>query len=531
MTAELSSDDRAGVEITGVRAIIGMEVHVELRTRSKMFTGAPNPAHPDHASAEPNTLLDPVVLALPGALPVVNREAVALSMRVGLALGCRVADLTKWDRKGYQYPDLPKGYQISQYDLPLCFDGAVDVPGATATGDADWTSSTSRIGIVRAHLEEDAGKLLHETPGGGSIDFSIVDLNRAGTPLLEIVTAPDFTGADQVVVFCKMLRSICRHVGATEGVMQKGHMRFEPNINCELTLAGGRTVRTPITEVKNLNSFRAVRSAIEHELREQPERWRADGREAGPGEKTTRGWDDANGVTFVQREKEDAHDYRYFPDPDIPVLRIESAWRERAWSAVGELPGARAKRYIEKLELPADEAAMLADERPVGDLFDAAVSLVVEAGITRVRAAKAVANLVVQHGGRLSKERSDLDRVVTVADLGITPAGLAGVALLRDAGKLSSARAGDLFERLCDERYRWRDPESVAEYEGWLTVSDTGQLSGWCDEVIAANPKIVEQIRGGKQQAVGRLIGEVMKKSGGSADAAGVRGMLLEKIG
>ena len=526
VTGSMSAEDRAAARIESVRLIVGLEIHVELRTRSKMFTAAPNPAHPDHAGATPNTLIDPVVLALPGALPVVNREAVELSMRVGLALGCKIAELTKWDRKGYQYPDLPKGYQISQYDMPLCFDGAVDVPAVDDAGEPDWLGETARIGIVRAHLEEDAGKLMHDAPGGGEIDFSIVDLNRAGTPLLEIVTAPDFTDADQAVVFCKMLRAICRHVGATEGVMQQGHMRFEPNINCELTLDTGRTVRTPIVEVKNLNSFRAVKGAIEHELREQPGRWRDDGREMGPGAKSTRGWDDARAVTLPQRDKEDSDDYRYFPDPDLPTLRIDSAWREKAWSAVGELPATRTRRYIDKLGLSPAEAAQLTDERALGDLFDGAAQKVTVSGVAAPAAAKAVSNLLLQHGARIANETN-----TPIHDVGIDAAALAAIASLRETGKLSSARAGDLFEKLCDPAYRGRDAEAVAEYEGWLTVSDTGQLSAWCDEVIDANAKIVDQIKGGKHQAVGRLIGEVMKKSGGSADAAAVRKMLLEKIG
>jgi len=526
----MTPEERASAEIASVRLIVGLEVHVELRTRTRMFTSAPNQAHPEFEGAEPNTLLDPVVLALPGALPVVNREAVELSMRVGMALGCRIAELTKWDRKGYQYPDLPKGYQISQYDLPLCFDGSVEAPAVGEDGEPDWAGEGTKIGIIRAHLEEDAGKLLHEAPGGGAIDFSIVDLNRAGTPLLEIVTAPDFTSADQAVVFCRMLRTLCRHVGATEGVMQKGHMRFEPNINCELTLGDGRLVRTPVVEVKNLNSFRAVKGAIEHELSEQPGRWRADGRVMGPGAKSTRGWDDARGATTPQREKEDSDDYRYFPDPDLPPLRVDSAWKEQAWSAVGELPAARTRRYIDRLELPAGEAAQLAEERGLGDLFDGAVDRVVQGGVGRPAAAKLVANLLLQHGARLANERGGA-HPAAIHDLGIDAAGLAAIAALRAGGKLSAARSGDLFEKMCGEDYRGRDVEAVAEYEGWLTVSDAGQLGGWCDEVIAANGKIVEQIRGGKQQAVGRLIGEVMKKSGGSADAAAVRAMLLERIG
>jgi aspartyl-tRNA(Asn)/glutamyl-tRNA(Gln) amidotransferase subunit B len=268
--------------IHSVKLKVGLEVHVELATRTKMFSRCPSPAHPEYDGAAPNTLIDPVVLALPGALPVMNREAVQMAMMVGLALNCSIAQRTKWDRKSYFYPDLPKGYQISQYDLPLCFDGIVSVPaiddkGFVAEGEA------KQIGIIRAHLEEDAGKLLHEAPGGHAIDFSIVDWNRAGTPLLEIVTQPDFETADQVVSFARMLRNICRFLGVTEGIMQKGHMRFEPNINLILTLEGGKTVATPITEVKNLNSFKSLRGAIEYELTEQPRRWVEDQREMGRG--------------------------------------------------------------------------------------------------------------------------------------------------------------------------------------------------------------------------------------------------------
>jgi len=303
-------EDRAAATIVATRLKVGLEVHVELDTRTKMFTRAGNPASAEFEGAAPNTLIDPVVLALPGALPVLNERAIELSIRVGLALGCSIAEVTRWDRKSYFYPDLPKGYQISQYALPLCFDGSVDWP-------IEPDGSEKRIGIVRAHLEEDAGKLLHEAPGGRPIDHSIVDLNRAGTPLLEIVTQPDFTTPEQVVNFARTLRTVCRFVGASRCVMQKGHIRFEPNINCVLEMDDGRTVTTPITEIKNLNSFRSLEMAIRAELAAQPERWREDGREMGPGEKVTRGWDDAKNATFVQREKEDAHDYRYFPDPDL----------------------------------------------------------------------------------------------------------------------------------------------------------------------------------------------------------------------
>jgi aspartyl-tRNA(Asn)/glutamyl-tRNA(Gln) amidotransferase subunit B len=251
--------------IVSKRTMIGMEIHVELATKTKMFSRTPNVAHPDWYDAPPNSLCDPVCLGLPGALPTMNRRAVEMSMLVGLALGCRIPDQCSWDRKNYFYPDLPKGYQISQFQNPLCAQGAIELP--LSSGELDT------IRITRAHLEEDTGKTGHELPGGKPAAGSIIDYNRSGTPLLEIVTEPDFTCADDAVIFCRELRAICRALGVTEGIMQRGHMRFEPNINVVLTLEDGREVATPIVEVKNLNSFRAVQGAIEYEERRQVEQW------------------------------------------------------------------------------------------------------------------------------------------------------------------------------------------------------------------------------------------------------------------
>ena len=525
----MSEAERRSVAIESVRLIVGMEIHVELATASKMFARAVSPAYvgcQDDPEPMANTMLDPVVMALPGALPGLNRRAVELSMLVGMALNCSIADETKWDRKGYTYPDLPKGYQISQYDLPLCYDGYVDVPAIDEKGAFEIGGKTTRVGIVRAHLEEDAGKLSHEAPGGAAIDGSLVDLNRAGTPLLEIVTQPDLGSAADAVAFCKLLRMVCRFVGATEGVMQMGHMRFEPNINCELVLDGGRTVRTPITEVKNLNSFRAVAGAIEHELAEQPGRWRADGETFGPGTKTTRGWDDTKSATFVQREKEDAHDYRYFPDPDLPALHIEESWRDDVKASLPELPLDRLARWADAMGLSAEEGMVLLESRADADLFDGAVEHAVAGGAKQGAAGKAVANIALQHLARLAN-----DRGCGLADVGLSGEQVAGVAALRLADDISASNAGKLVEKLAEAGYEGREAAGVAEYEGWLIVRDEGAMEAWVDEVITANPEMVEQIRGGKQQAVGRLIGEVMGKSGGSADAKAVRAMLIERIG
>jgi len=517
---------RSIAEIVSVEPIIGMEVHVELATRTKMFTRAPSPAHPEFHDAGPNTLTDGVVLALPGTLPVMNRAAVEMAALVGLALGCSIAPLSRWDRKSYFYPDLPKGYQISQYDLPLCFDGVFDLPATDAQGRIDPAGQTRRIGIIRAHLEEDAGKLLHEAPGGGAIDFSIVDLNRAGTPLLEIVTAPDFRSADETVAFARLLRQTCRFLGVTEGVMQRGHVRFEPNINCLLTLRDGRTVRTPIVEVKNLNSFRALHGAITHELVEQPRRWAADGREHGPGEKTTRGWDADREATYVQREKEDAEDYRYFPDPDLPPVAVGEAWVARLRAGLPELPLARARRYCESYGLSPAEASQLVEEREVCEFLDAAADGAVERGVARERAGRLAAGLVLQRGARLANERA-----VLVSRLGVSPEQAAAIVAMRDGGDLGSNAADDLFEALCDPADAGADPRTLAESRGWLTVRDDAALDEWCERAIAENPQAAADVRAGKQAAIGRLVGAVMKASGGAADAKAARERLLEKLG
>lgn len=524
--------DAATAEIRRVDPIIGLEIHVQLATRTKMFSRSLNPAHAAVQGTEPNTLIDPTVLGLPGALPVINRAAVEMSIMVGLALGCSIARQSRWDRKSYFYPDLPKGYQISQYELPLCFDGAVDLPAADEQGRPDGAAAASRIRIIRAHLEEDTGKLLHEAPGGGRIDDTLLDLNRAGTPLLEIVTAPDFTSADQVVLFARVLRNICRFLQVSEGDMQKGHMRFEPNINCSMTLADGRTVKTPIVEVKNLNSFRSLKGAIEHELAEQPRRWLEDRREMGPGQKRTRGWSDTRLVTLPQREKEDVHDYRYFPDPDLPPITVSARWLEEIRARVPALPMARQQRYTRDLGLPVKDAAALTDERDVCFLYENAVAAAMDRGLEAPRAARAVANLLLQSGAKRANEQGGL-----VSDLPIKPAQIAGIALLREAGDLSAAGADELFGMFCGEGkgaggiLAEAEPRVVAEQMGLLTIRDEAALDAWVDQAIRDNEAAAADVRAGRHQALGRLIGAVMKLSGGTADARRVREALLERLG
>lgn len=522
---EWTAEQRAKAKIVRTHLKVGLEVHVELETRTKMFTRAGNPACLEFEASGPNALIDPVVLALPGALPVLNEQAIELSVRVGLALACSIATVTRWDRKSYFYPDLPKGYQISQYGLPLCFDGLVEWP-------IEADGSTRPIGIIRAHLEEDAGKLLHEAPGGGKINHSIVDLNRAGTPLLEIVTQPDFTSPEQVVNFARMLRQVCRFVGASRCIMQKGHIRFEPNINCVLEMDDGRTVTTPITEIKNLNSFRSLEQSIRSELAAQPERWREDGRTMGPGEKVTRGWNDARGITFVQREKEDAHDYRYFPDPDLLPTPIDPEWVEQIRAELPELPLQRAACY-RSLGLSDAEANALTEDRRDSDFFEAILNDVAgnEGGAEREAAAKQTANLLLQAGRQLANERTGEEgEPMRVSQLGFDAQQAASVVRMRINGSIAANAVPGLLGALASGG---GDAQALAEQMGLVQVRDESALEAWCEQAIAdpANESSVADVRSGKQQAIGRLIGSVMQKSGGSADAKAVRTVLLRKLG
>ncbi|MHC4127772.1 MAG: Asp-tRNA(Asn)/Glu-tRNA(Gln) amidotransferase subunit GatB [Planctomycetota bacterium] len=504
-------------EIISSRLKIGMEIHVELATRSKMFSRAANVAHPDHYDAPPNTLIDPVVAALPGVLPVMNRQAVEMAMMVGLALDCTIAGFSKWDRKNYYYPDLPKGYQISQYDLPLCFDGELHIPGADGT--------TKRVGIIRAHLEEDAGKLGHELPGGRPYDGSLVDLNRAGTPLLEIVTHPDFDCAEDAVTFGRELRNICRSLGVSEGVMQRGHMRFEPNINVIIDTDDGREFTTPVVEIKNLNSFRALRSSIQYEHHRQIEAWQADGITMAPGRKSTRGWDDAGQITVLQREKEEAHDYRYFPDPDLVPVIVDEAWRRAVAARIPELPMQRRARYQAQYDLPAKDAAALTDDRDVCLFFERcleAYHALAGSEVPLAHPGLAGAKLLLNAGARRANERG-----CGIHELGISPQQVARIIVLRDDQLIGSTAAEELFGLLCETD---EDAAAVAARQGLIQVRDEGQLDQWCDEALLAQPKAAEDFRGGKDAALGRLVGEVMKLSRGQADAKAVREKLAGRL-
>jgi aspartyl-tRNA(Asn)/glutamyl-tRNA(Gln) amidotransferase subunit B len=468
--------------VKSFKVLVGMEIHVQLDTKSKMFTGAAN-----GLGAEPNTQVDEQVLGLPGSLPVMNRKAVEYSIKVGIALGCKIAPHTKWDRKSYFYPDLPKNYQISQYDLPLCHDGQFEL---TSDG------ATKTVRIRRAHLEEDAGKLLHEAPGGYPIDWSIVDLNRAGTPLLEIVTEPDLSSGREVAAFGQELQRLVQFIGVSRAQMQMGQMRFEPNINVHITDSGGAVHKTAITEIKNLNSFSVLERATDYEIRRQITEWEQTG---SLGRKSTYGWDEAGQRTVHQRDKEEAHDYRYFPDPDLLPVDVSDASIAELTSQLGELPAERRRRYLEKLNLAPADAGILSADRAVGDYFDESV----KQGATPRRAANLVVNVLTQIANR---------RQVALGDLGIAPGQLAQVAEMIDANQLAASSALPLFEAMENPSV---DVRELAGKLGLLQVSDSSAIDAAIDAVIAQNPKPLQDYRAGKQSALGALVGMVMKQGKG----------------
>lgn len=530
-------------KIAQAELVIGLEVHVELSTRSKMFATVGNIVRPEDWGREPNEAVDAMVLGLPGSLPVINVQAVEKAMAVGLALGCEVSHLTRWDRKGYFYPDLPKGYQVSQYDRPLCEGGAVELPACDEQGRLLWDAPAGgrKIRIRRAHLEEDAGKLLHEWPGTGAggggqeLDCSIVDLNRAGAPLLEIVTEPDFRTAGEVVAFCAMLRDLVRYVGASEAVIQRGHIRFEPNVNMALTLDDGRVVRTPIVEVKNLNSYRAVWGAVEYERAEQPGRWAREGLEMGPGTKSTRGWDGVR--TVVQREKEEAADYRYFPDPDLLPLRVDRAWVDRVRAGLPETAVPRGQRYVREYGLSGKEAAALVGERGDAELFEGAVTEAQRLGVPAARGGRVAANILLQSGakrvnlGASPGEGESGEVAGGVSGLGISARAVGGLVKLREDNAVSAAGIDELFGAMCLPEHAGADVAEVARTRGLLMVKDEAAETAWVSQAIGEQPAAAADVRAGKEAAVGRIVGAAMKLAGGKGDAKSLRERILRELG
>jgi aspartyl-tRNA(Asn)/glutamyl-tRNA(Gln) amidotransferase subunit B len=453
---------------------------------------------------EANSRVCPVCLGLPGALPVMNRQAVESAMLAALALNCQVAEFTKWDRKSYYYPDLPKNYQISQYDMPLGSNGYIEIPLADG--------QTKRIRIRRAHLEEDAGKNLHTAAG-----FSQVDLNRAGTPLLEIVTEPDLDSPEQVRLLAVELQRIVRYLGISEADMQKGHMRFEPNINLIIERAG-QQFKTPIAEIKNLNSFRALERSVTYEIRRQLDDFLETGRTVQMGNKSTRGWNDADEVTVLQREKEEAHDYRYFPDPDLVPVVTTGPWLDEIRARLCELPVQRQLRYVREYGLSDYDAGVLTAERSTAEFFEQAVGAGGEP--------KRICNLLTQVGLKLAHERGR-----DLTGLGLEPTAVAALAGMIDRGTISASAGNTILQAMADTGQK---PDILAQELNLIQKSDAGELEGIVDQVLAENAAAVAEVTaGGKksQKARGFLMGQVIQRTKGQANPKVVSEILNRKLG
>jgi aspartyl-tRNA(Asn)/glutamyl-tRNA(Gln) amidotransferase subunit B len=490
--------------------VIGLEVHVQLKTNSKLFCGCSTAFRPD----EPNTQTCPVCLGLPGSLPVMNKTAFELSVRTGLALNCEIASFTKWDRKQYYYPDLPKAYQISQYDLPFSSHGHLMV----AADDPD--EEPRRIRILRAHLEEDAGKNIHDESGRGG--NSLVDLNRTGTPLLEIVSEPDLRSAAESRRYLEDLRSLLLFLSVSDCNMQEGSLRCDANVNLHIQNEDGTVTATPIVELKNMNSFRNVELAIEYEAKRQVVQWNKTGQKIGEVPKQTRGWDAERGVTFGQREKEESSDYRYFPDPDLVPVTMTSDQIDHIRQQLPETPRSRESRFTTMMGLSPYDASVIVDQGPAfTDYFE---SVADGCGDAKIAANWMTQDVLrdLKSGGRQIEQFELSADVMAKLLLCIvekrltTKSGREVYALLRKSSASGNAAAVSDVDRV------------IAEH-GLEIVNDTAAIHAAIDAAIAARPSVVDDFKAGKQAAVGPLIGMVMKQVSG-ADPKTVRAMLIDVI-
>lgn len=458
-------------------AVIGLEVHAHLKTETKIFCGCSTAF-----GAPPNTQVCPVCLGMPGVLPVLNRKVVEYAIRMGLATHCAISAENRFARKNYFYPDLPKGYQISQYEQPIAHHGWVDI----AVGE-----SMKRIGITRIHMEEDAGKLLHDPAGA----FSRVDLNRTGVPLIEIVSEPDMRSPEEAVAYLKTLHSILRYLDISDGNMEEGSFRCDANVS--IRPKGSEAFGTR-TEIKNVNSFRFVEKALHYEIRRQTDVL-LDG---GAVIQETRLWDTAAQQTVSMRGKEEAHDYRYFPDPDLVPLRIEADWIRSIEHSLPELPDARRKRFVESYGLSPYEASILTSSRELAEYFETCAA--------NSNNPKACCNWII--GPMLSLLKSD---GATIDDIRISPADLAALVKQIDQGTISGKIAKTVFDEMAQSG---KKPEDIIREKGLVQVSDTGAIETIVEQVIAANPKEVADYRAGKEKLMGFFVGQVMKASKGKAN-------------
>lgn len=467
--------------------VIGLEVHAQLQTQSKMFCGCAT-----EFGSPANTRTCPVCLGLPGALPVVNQRAVEMAIRTGLALHCTVQPTNQFARKNYFYPDLPKGYQISQYDRPICENGWLELQG---------NGTSKKVRIRRAHLEEDAGKNIHADAG------SLVDLNRAGTPLIEIVTEPDMHSAEEVVSYLKSLRDVLMYIGVCDGNMEQGSLRCEPNLS--LRPAGSDVLGTKV-ELKNINSFKFVKDAIEYEIKRQTKVLS----EGGTIHQETRLWDIERNQTAVMRSKEEAHDYRYFPDPDLVPLVIAEEWIEELRATIQELPKDRHQRFLRDYGLPDYDAGVLTSSRALADYFEACVTLFAEP--------KLISNFLMSEFLRELHQAG-----MTVESSPVSPERLVGLLQLVHDDTISLKAAKEIFPELYAGD---KSAAQLVEEKGLRQLSDEGELLALIDAVIEQHPAQVAQYRGGKETVIGFMVGQAMKRSGGKANPQKVNALFKTRL-
>ncbi len=456
---------------------IGMEVHVELATDSKMFCACKNELGLDRI---PNTNICPVCTGQPGALPAANEKAIEYVVRAGLALGCEIAKVSKFDRKNYFYPDLPKGYQISQYDQPLCLGGHLDIGG-------------KKIGITRIHLEEDTGKLIHQKGN----DFSLVDFNRSGVPLMELVTEPDIASSEEAKKFCEQLQLILRYIGISDADMEKGQMRCEANISVSANEKLGTKV-----EVKNLNSFKVVEKAIEYEIKRQGELL-DEGKEVA---QETRGWDESKMITFSQREKESAHDYRYFPEPDLPPLEIGEDFVEKLRAELPELPAQKIERFQKEYNISDYDTEVLVRDKVLAEFFEESLSEARELSGNADKIAKLTANYI------LTEIRKYLDEKTTISDLKLTAENFGELMSIIDKSKINSSAAQIVLSEMIKTG---ADPEHIIAEKNLAQMDDENEIENLVKKIISDNLEPAEAYKAGKENALQFLVGQVMKATKG----------------